>query len=738
LFVLFLVISIGRPATNDYFKIAVVDEQTGRGVPLVELRTVNNISMWTDSHGIIAFDEPGLMDQEVYFHVKSHGYEYPKDGFGNRGLKLKPSKGGSATIRVERLNIAERLYRVTGAGIYRDTLLVGQPMPMKEPVLNGQVMGQDTVIATPYRGRIYWFWGDTERVSYPLGNFAASGATSDLPARGGLDPSMGVDLRYFVDASGFSKGMCPDFGPGLQWIEGVMTVPDEGGRERLVARVSSQKGLAPAYAWHLAVFNDEKEIFESKLKWDITESHDSSHAFRAWVNGVEYLYLYPNLRVKADLKSLADLKNYEAFSCVAGDGKLSGSTTRIDRDAGDRPRYSWKAGADRLHPGRLHKLISAGKLRQGEAWIQLHDAENGTPIEAGRGSVYWNAFRQRWVMLTSSKPGEIWFAEGDTPVGPWVYARRVVSHDDYNFYNPTQHPFFDWDGGRVIYFEGTYTASFSGAKEKTPRYDYNQIMYRLALDDARLNLPVPVYRVQERDGITRHLTRETVESERSWGQIEEVAFFALPPNRGRGGTIPVFANTMGGYQVLSDTVPGNGNQPIFFALPSTAVSGDDSVDGAWRCDLKGSDGGEFDVTLELKTDGERVHGTANGKLVVREGSYKAGALTLDVLREDRSYALTASLRAGKLNGDWKLRDGGERGAWSGTRLDPAPPEDKSSAVVFLYEYRNKQNNRRIYSTNPELPDQALQRAGAPLCRVWRNPMSVLSLDPGASPVPLAK
>jgi hypothetical protein len=119
---------------------------------------------------------------------------------------------------------------------------------------------------------------------------------------------------------------------------------------------------------------------------------------------------------------------------------------------------------------------------------------------------YWNEFRQRWVMLTSSKPGEIWFAEGDTPVGPWVYARRVVAHDNYNFYNPTQHPFFDQDNGRLIYFEGTYTASFSGAKEKTPRYDYDQIMYRLALDDARLNLPVPLYEYSGTDGRCEYST----------------------------------------------------------------------------------------------------------------------------------------------------------------------------------------------------------------------------------------
>ena len=47
---------------------------------------------------------------------------------------------------------------------------------------------------------------------------------------------------------------------------------------------------------------------------------------------------------------------------------------------------------------------------------------------------------------------------------------------------------FDEDGGRVIYFEGTYVNTFSGNPEKTPGYDYNQIMYRLDLADPRLQL----------------------------------------------------------------------------------------------------------------------------------------------------------------------------------------------------------------------------------------------------------
>ena len=558
------------PAPSPFFQITVVDEQTGRGVPLVELRTTSEARYDTDSNGIIALREPGLMGQEVFFHIKSHGYEFPKEVFGSRGLTLKPTPGGSALIKLKRLNIAERLYRMTGEGIYRDTVLVGQPAPLKQPLLNGQVTGQDTVIATPYRGKIYWFWGDTARLSGPLGNFAASGATSPLPGPGGLDPSRGVDLTYFVDASGFSKPMCPDFGPGLHWIEGVMTLRERDGRERLVARVSSQKGLSPAYAWHLAIFNDAKEIFESKVRWDITDSHDSSHPFRARVNGVEYLYLYPTWRVRADLNALADLNAYEAFTPLVRGTRYKKGETMIDRDASGVIRSGWKAGTARLDGGQWRELISAAKVRPEEAWMQLHDAQTGRPVDYGRGSVFWNDFRRRWVMITSGQAGEIWFAEADTPVGPWAYARQVVAHDRYNFYNPTQHPFLDQAGGRLIYFEGTYSASFSDAREQTPRYEYNQVMYRLDLDDPRLSLPAPVYRLKPKVGKPRYLMREGIESEQAWDQVEEVCFFAMPPGRGGKDQIPIFVSTDELGPVLAlDPPPGKKElvKPLCYALP---------------------------------------------------------------------------------------------------------------------------------------------------------------------------
>jgi hypothetical protein len=567
LLVLLLDVGPVRSSPADYFAIQVVDDATGRGVPLVELSTVNHISYWTDSNGWIAFQEPGLMDQEVFFFVRSHGYEYPKDGFGNRGLKLRVKAGEQAVVKIHRLNIAERLYRITGQGIYRDTLLLGRRAPTRQPAFNGQVMGQDTVIATPYRGKIYWFWGDTDRASYPLGNFGGSGATSDLPGHGGLDPEAAVDLTYFVDKNGFSKPMCPDFGPGLQWIESLITLPDDQGRERLIARVASADGLKGTHGWHVAVFNDSKEIFERLVDWPVKDSHDVTTPFRARSHGVDYVYLYPNSRVPAELRSVTNLASYEAYTCLADGARYAGAASRMDRDGDGRIRYAWRRGADRLDGPRLRELIKAGLLQPAESWKVATDVETGRTLWLDRGSVCWNPFRHRWVMIASGVPGEIWFSEADTSLGPWVYARRVLNHDHYNFYNPAQHPFFDQADGRRIYFEGTYTESFSGAKVKTPRYDYNQVMYRLNLDDPRLDLPAPVYLVNEAPGRQRLHLREPAAAW-GWPSVVELAFFGVPPERKGEGLVPIFAVSPEGF--LSAESRGAQAKPLFLAWPAEA------------------------------------------------------------------------------------------------------------------------------------------------------------------------
>ena len=79
-------------------------------------------------------------------------------------------------------------------------------------------------------------------------------------------------------------------------------------------------------------------------------------------------------------------------------------------------------------------------------------------------------------------------------MGPWVCARKVVTHDNYSFSAPWFHPYFEQENGRFVFFDGTYTSSFAGAGVvSTPRYNHYQLLYRLDLDEPRLALPVAVY-----------------------------------------------------------------------------------------------------------------------------------------------------------------------------------------------------------------------------------------------------
>src|SRR5436190_868819 len=122
------------PAAEKPFEIEVVDEATARGVPMVELETMDNQIYVTDSAGRVAFNEPGQMGVPIYFSMRTHGYDLPMDGFGFTGKRLTPQAGGRATIRIKRRNIAERIARLTGQGIYRDSVLLGEKVPLAEPL----------------------------------------------------------------------------------------------------------------------------------------------------------------------------------------------------------------------------------------------------------------------------------------------------------------------------------------------------------------------------------------------------------------------------------------------------------------------------------------------------------------------------------------------------------------------------------------------------------------------------
>lgn len=490
-----------EPAAGRPFVIQVVDDATNRGVPLVELKTVNEVRYVTDSQGIVAFDEPALMDQPVFFHVKSHGYEFPADGFGYHGKALTPIAGKSETLKIHRINIAERLYRMTGEGIYRDSVRAGRPTPTRRPLLNGRVFGSDSVLMVPYRGKLHWFWGDTNKPGYPLGNFHTPGATSEPPGQGGLDPDLGVDLTYFVDDSGFAKPTARFPGDGPTWLGGLATFRDSTGTEQMVAAYSKIKPPMDTYERGLALFDSGKNAFEKKTTFPLDSAiFPSGHTFHQVEGDTDWIYYstpFPLTRVRARWEDLADITRHEAFTCLETGSRLKDA--KIDRGPDGRARYAWRVNTPPVGPSEQAKLLREGKLKDDEALIGFRDVETSKTILAHGGTVHWNAYRKRWVAIVleafggPSFLGEIWYAEADHPLGPWAYARKVVSHQKYSFYNPKHHVEFDQEGGRRIYFEGTYTASFSGNTDLTPRYDYNQVMYRLDLADSRLNLPVAVY-----------------------------------------------------------------------------------------------------------------------------------------------------------------------------------------------------------------------------------------------------
>ena len=202
------------------FQIKLVDSESGRGVPLVRLTTPGYVSYYSDSGGVVAFDEPGMLGLSVFFMVSADGYANAHNlpASPQPGVLLHTSPGGSATVELVRTQPGQRLYRLTGGGLYRDTLLTGQAAPIREPLLSSAgVLGQDSLMGVVYKNLSYWFFGDTECPQGPRNSdcqhygMFTTGATAELGTSGSVHPQ----LSYFTstdshDPGGMGKGGLPD------------------------------------------------------------------------------------------------------------------------------------------------------------------------------------------------------------------------------------------------------------------------------------------------------------------------------------------------------------------------------------------------------------------------------------------------------------------------------------------------------------------------------------------------
>ncbi|VTS04150.1 hypothetical protein [Tuwongella immobilis] len=461
-------------------EIRFLDSETGEGIPLIEAISVNSLRWVSDNAGRIAIQEPGWDGQERFFQLRTHGYEIPKDGFGIAGIRVTLKATTPAIVKLRRVNLAERLCRLTGEGLWRDSWMLGYPVPRIDPQPRGLVAGQDSIQTALYRGKIRWFWGDTSRLSYPLGLFRMAGAVSDPPGDS-VDLRNGIDYQVFTDTNGFARAMMPlpERPEGVIWLDGYVVVPDAEGKDVLIAHYSRRKGLAEELEHGIARYADATDRFEVIQTrpltdtWRVPHGHPIIHE----IDGKKWLYCGNgglNVRVPATLSAILDASQYQAF-----------------RREGNQ--WSWQSKQPPTQSADDLAALKAGTLSDSAAYYAPRDVENPDQrIQLHHGSVRWNPARKRFVMVITQimgKPsmlGEIWYSESDQPNGPFRHAIRILTHDRQTFYNPCHHDFLDRDGGQVIHFEGTYTSDFSGNPEKTARYDYNQMLYRLDLRSKRM------------------------------------------------------------------------------------------------------------------------------------------------------------------------------------------------------------------------------------------------------------
>jgi hypothetical protein len=428
-------------------RIEVVEKGTGWPVPLVELRTTHHARFVTDNAGVIAFDLPECMGRETWFDVIGHGYEVPKDGFGSRGVRLKPEPGRTLKVEVNRRIIAKRLGRLTGSGLFAESQKLGRELDWRD----SDVFGCDSVQNAAHRGKMFWAWGDTIIPNYPLGLFDMSSATTVVQPLTSFEPPVRLKFDYFTDAKGKPRGVAKMPGSGPTWVSAYVSLPDKNGRPRLVGTYIKVKSVMEVYESGLCVWNDEKEEFQQlRVLWtksDATPKQppapDGHPAFWKDENGKEWVLFgnpLPKLRCPATFEAWQDSAQWEIL----------------------KPQES------------------------------LSSAQEGKAAKPHSGSIAWNSFRKRWVtvfMESFGKPsvfGELWYAEADAPTGPWRKAVKIMTHENYTFYNPRIHPEFTPANSPILLFEGTYTIQFADKPAPTPRYDYNQILYRIDLDDPAL------------------------------------------------------------------------------------------------------------------------------------------------------------------------------------------------------------------------------------------------------------
>lgn len=174
----------------------------------------------------------------------------------------------------------------------------------------------------------------------------------------------------------------------LVWVESLMLITDPTGTERLVATWARVGDDLEPVERGVAVFDDAAREFRPIAPMPADRKHRSSHPVRVIEGGRAWWYLYPHHRVPDDWHAVQDPAAYESYTC-SGPGLA--------------PSCTWRPGAPFLEdPTEERRAIAEGRLHPDAAHFALVDVETGRSMTSGTGSIAWNDYRGRWVMIAGS------------------------------------------------------------------------------------------------------------------------------------------------------------------------------------------------------------------------------------------------------------------------------------------------------------------------------------------------
>lgn len=433
----------------DPCRIEVVEQDSGWPVPRVELRTSHAVSFFSDNAGVIAFDLPEMMGREIRLEVSADGYEVPADGLGFRGVTVTPEPGRTLRLGVQRTSVAKCLGRLTGAGLFAESQKTGGDRDWAE----SGVTGCDSVQLASFEGGLFWLWGDTLLPDRPLGLFHCSGATTQARPLAAFEPPLRLAFELFRDKDGRPRDIARMPGDGPTWLAALVNLPDRDGREHLGATYMKVRSLDDIHEWGLALwdganFRPHRTIWQKSADSPEPPPLPKGHAVRwtdeAGRDWVLFGHPFPALKCPATLEAWSDPARWET---VPGPAPLQAADGRGEVKPASGPHS---------------------------------------------GAIAWDNHRRKWIAVfqqdggAGAKSGNVWYAEADSPFGPWGPAVEVLSHRKHTFYNVRLHPELTGPDAPFVLFEGTYTALFADGAARTPRHEYNQALYRLDLDDPAL------------------------------------------------------------------------------------------------------------------------------------------------------------------------------------------------------------------------------------------------------------